>query len=310
MLEIHVSSEVAEDVAGWLVELGAGGVEEQPGAADSRLVTYGEDRTALGGLGQRVRERLRSLGIGARARVRQAPALLSTWDTEWMRYLEPVRISPTLTLVPTTRSGAGSPPRGDVPPGRAVVLEPAMAFGFGEHPTTRLAARILETECRARPTPSVLDLGTGSGVLAIVAAVSGARRVVGLDVEPVAVAAARRNATLNGVARLCRFSVTPLSRVRSKFDVVVANIDARTLAELARPLTRALSVGGVLVLTGLLAEQANDVSARYRELGFRATRTKREGEWVALRFVGRAGSRERRARPATVRRTIRKPRSR
>src|SRR4029077_18047415 len=131
-------------------------------------------------------------------------------------------------LVPTT----AEEPR---EPGVMVRLGPALAFGFGEHPTTRMAASEVERRCRGGAR-RVLDFGTGSGVLAVVAAVSGAARVIGLDVAPAAVGAARADAARNGVSKKCRFAEGSPGRLGAPFDLVVANVDLSTLIGLAESL--------------------------------------------------------------------------
>jgi ribosomal protein L11 methyltransferase len=169
-----------------------------------------------------------------------------------------------LVAVPTT-SAAPRLARGT----RAVLLEPALAFGFGEHPTTRLAARAVEEVCLRRKTDRVLDAGTGSGILAFTALLSGARRVVGVDVDPAAVVAARRNAKRNGLADRCRFSRTPVARLRGRFGLVVANIRFAPLVRLAPALARLVAARGVLLLSGVLVSERRELELRYLGLGFR-----------------------------------------
>jgi ribosomal protein L11 methyltransferase len=265
---------------------------------------YGRSRPALARLGRALGAALRTLRIETPVAVRPAPPRVAHWDTEWAHHLRPVRLSRSLTLVPTTWAGPVEPG------GRALHLEPAMAFGFGEHPTTRLAARAIERACAGRRGASLLDVGTGSGVLSIVAAASGAGRVVGLDVDPIAVRAARGNAARNGVGALCRFSTRPVAKVRRRFDLVVANIDAATLDALAPSLVRVLAPRGVMLLTGLLDEQRRAVVTRYREAGMSVTRSAREGEWVLVTLARRPARGARRPRARRAPGTSRTPRSR
>jgi ribosomal protein L11 methyltransferase len=130
----------------------------------------------------------------------------------------------------------------------------------------------------------VLDFGTGSGVLAVVAAVSGAARVIGLDVAPAAVAAARANAARNGVSKKCRFAEGGLGRLGAPFDLVVANVDLSTLIGLAESLGKRVARGGTLLVTGFLEEDARELSLRYRALGFRASGRREEYGWALLAF--------------------------
>jgi ribosomal protein L11 methyltransferase len=165
-----------------------------------------------------------------------------------------------------------------------VILDPGMAFGTGTHPTTALCLRALSALLAARPGAAVLDVGTGSGLLAIAAARLGARRAVGTDDDPVALRVAAENAARNGV-RL-ELLADPPEAVPGAFEVVVANILANTLVELAADVAAHLEPGGVALVSGILAPQEAEVRAAYRRAGLRAMpeRDRRDGEWSLLAF--------------------------
>ncbi len=271
-LRVSLPSRFAEAVAASLIEQGAGGVEITSRDGRAILRVYGEGRPALDAQAKAARLLLRQRGIPNEISVCFAE-VNADWETSFMRDLEPVRISRSLTLLPTT--AAESPTAG-----RIVRLGPAPAFGFGEHATTRLAARAVDRACRVGAR-SVLDVGTGSGVLALVAASSGATRVVGIDFDSRAVAAARANATLNS-ATACTFSATPIARLRARFEVVVANVDLNTLLALAVPVARAVAPGGSLFLAGFLREHATELEARYVALGLTKSSRKVEAGWALV----------------------------
>lgn len=173
-------------------------------------------------------------------------------------------------------------PLGEVGPEDVVVeVDPGAAFGHGAHPTTRLCLAALEAELEVRPGGAVLDVGSGSGVLAVAAARLGAARVVAVDIDPAAVAATRANAAANGVAdRIEASSVGPpggraggqdppvgsLASLPGPFDVVVANIGAATLVALASDLVGLVAPGGVAVLSGLLDPPPPEVGAAHAPL--------------------------------------------
>jgi len=307
MLTVRVPADVGDVLAAALMELGAGGVEQEPepdGSVEA-LRVYGRQRSRLVTWARRLRELSAELGLPCSARVGPAPASTAGWDTAWAASLEPVRVSRTLVLAPATAK------RVEAPSTHVVLLEPARAFGFGDHPTTRLAAAAVERACRGGAR-TVLDVGTGTGVLAIVAALSGASRVVGIDVDPEAIATARRNGRTNGAHAHVSFVRTPLARIRETFDLVVANVDYRILLDLSPAVVRTVARGGTLLLTGVLGRHAGDVERCYRELGFEpALRRKTEGGF-ALLSLSRAGSsaRSRGAPPPQRRGTTRKTRSR
>ncbi len=194
------------------------------------------------------------------------------WQLAWTRQLEPVQITPSLRLVPGLPSGVRK--RGEI------YLEPALTFGFGEHPTTRMALRFLSS--RVRPHSTVLDVGTGSGVLALSAAYLGARHATGIDIDAVSVAAARRNAVTNDLAARCTFSSAQLGSVESEFSVVVANIDAQTLRGMAQDLSTRVGPGGCIGITGVLDEQQTDVIEAFSDAGIELKRIDAEGDWVLL----------------------------
>lgn len=181
-------------------------------------------------------------------------------------------------------------------PGPVVRLDPGLAFGTGSHPTTRLCLTAL---AQAAPlTGAVLDYGCGSGVLAIAALQLGARPAVAVDYDPQALLATRDNATYNGVrCEVAEGTAEPVPGAlhiclpehfddTQRFDLVVANILANPLIELAPRLQSVLRPGGRLILAGLLAEQAGAVMAAYSQIEFAGTQAL-EGEWQCLNGLKR-----------------------
>lgn len=199
-------------------------------------------------------------------------------EQDWVRLtqsqFEPIPISPRLWIVPSWHE---EPDPGAI----NLVLDPGLAFGTGSHPTTRLCLKWLEAELT--PGESVLDYGCGSGILAIAAKKLGAGEVHGVDIDPQAVAAARDNAARNGVA--ITFAL-PGQGPRAQYDVVLANILANPLRVLAPALAAAVRPGGRIVLSGILAEQADEMNALYGQW-FAMTPPVREEGWARLSGVRR-----------------------
>lgn len=163
----------------------------------------------------------------------------------------------------------------------ALVIDPGHSFGSGSHPTTRLC--LAGVERLVGPGARVADIGCGSGVLAIAAARRGARPVVAIDIAEEAVVATTANAARNGVASVVHTSTDPMSALAPcGFDVVVANIGAAVLRSSAPDLVGLLAADGVLLLSGVLDEQADAVVDAYVALGPMSVRTDVEGEWCAL----------------------------
>ena len=168
------------------------------------------------------------------------------------------------------------------PPGLTrIVIEPGMAFGTGDHATTRFCLESVDAALARRPGASVLDVGTGSGVLAIAARKQGASRVAGTDNDPVAIRVALENAELNG-SKDIDFSTHPLDQVTGPFDVVLANILANTLVDLAPALAEKLAPRGELYLAGILAHQVDEVLAAYLAQGLKLRERRLDGEWALL----------------------------
>jgi ribosomal protein L11 methyltransferase len=273
-LTIDAPRDSAEERAADLFDLGASGVEvrdgegtpmpgaAQPAAGRALLVAFFPDRpsadvarAALGG------------------DVTELPD--EDWSESWKRGLGPL----TVGRVHVRPSWVDAPaPAGLV----EVVLDPGMAFGTGTHPTTSLCLASLSDLLGARAGASVLDVGTGSGLLAIAARKLGAGRVAANDNDPVAVEVARENAARNGV--VLELTVAPLAGIAGTFDVVVANILANTLVELAPELAAKLTPGGVVLLSGILAPQEAEVRAAYVAAGLAPLRggDRRDGEWSLL----------------------------
>ncbi len=176
---------------------------------------------------------------------------------------------------------------GPVTPGRLTIrLDAAVAFGSGEHGSTRGCLRALERVAYRRPR-RILDLGTGSGILALAAARLLHRRVRGTDIDPWSVRTARANARLNRAGGLTRFFradgwSSPLVSGGGPYDLVFANILARPLCRMARPLAGHLAPGGTAILAGLLVSQARWVLAAHRRQGLVLERSGADGKWCTL----------------------------
>lgn len=192
----------------------------------------------------------------------------------WRAWAKPIRAGRRILLQPDWLPAAPAPD--DI----VVSLDPGRTFGSGSHPSTRLVLGILED--RVRAGDEVLDVGTGSGVLAVAACLLGARTAVGIDIDPAAVDVTRANAVANGVDGMVSASTRPLAEVAGEFDVVLANIGARILSELAEDLLRRTRPGGWLALAGLLAGQVDSVVARFVAVGAVLVEQRDEEGWAAV----------------------------
>ena len=205
-------------------------------------------------------------------------------DQDWIRLsqqgLAPVRAGRFFVF--------GAHDAGQVPPGAIpICIEAGLAFGTGHHETTWLCLSVLDQLSRRRCFERALDLGCGTGLLAIAAAKLWKKPVIASDIDPIAVGIAKDNARGNGVASLvraiCADGLThPSLRTRAPFDLIVANILASPLTQLAPAIVRALAGDGVLVLSGLLRNQENLVVSYYAPHGLILRARRRDGPWSAL----------------------------
>lgn len=200
------------------------------------------------------------------------------WAETWKAHYHPIAIGRRLLILP---AWLPSPEAGRLP----IVLDPGMAFGTGTHPSTQLCLAAIEDHLR--PGDEVVDLGCGSGILSIGAARLGAARIRALDIDPLAVRITSQNAERNGVSSAIQASAGSLPDVLEacapSADLLVANILAPVLeAMAAQGLARAVRPGGIVILAGILAEQAEAVLQACLENGLERLEERGAGEWVAL----------------------------
>jgi ribosomal protein L11 methyltransferase len=195
------------------------------------------------------------------------------WAHGWKEHFHPLKIG-RVVIKPSWREWAGSP--GEI----VVELDPGMAFGTGLHPTTKLMIEGLQD--RVRPGMEVLDLGTGSGILAIPAARLDAR-VTALDISDVAVEVARENVAINNVAAHVSVAEGTIDAVAGRrFDLILANIIASVLVDIAPDLARALKPGGEVLASGIIDERVDLVRTALTAAGLEITNAVREGDWWLL----------------------------
>ena len=203
--------------------------------------------------------------------------ILSLRQSQWLptKPAPPTRIGPTLEILHHR-------PKRNVSKNQLVIPH-GLAFGSGEHATTFMLLRALTHE---PPFERVLDLGTGSGVLALAARHFGARKIVATDFDPAAVRTARQNEALNFPTPIIRWQRADVKKLFTKvpYDLVLANLFSGILIEAAPRISAAVKPAGQLWLSGILRPQQDEVTAAYRGQGMRLTRATRRGKWVMLRF--------------------------
>jgi len=280
----HTPAAMADEAAGLLVARGALGCSvvemTRPGTRPKRTVTleaYFENvtRSEI----DRIRRALDAAGMlasnGASNGVRRVTD--PGWSTMWQSRFRPFRIGRRFLLVP--------PWQRDHEDGRvSIVIQPGQAFGTGHHPTTAGTLRAIEEAIAASPRASALDVGTGSGVLAIAMGLLGVQDIIAIDVDTVALENAEENAALNRMGNRIRFSPVPLNSIRRRFDLITANILTPTLIEFAPKLTQMLTTNGRVILSGILAREADEVARHYAP-SLRELRRAINRGWATLVFA-------------------------
>ena len=273
----------ADEVGSAIVALGALGCEvgKLPRAAEAplrsprmaRLTAYFEDanQTRLRQISETIQA---SVVLGELPRLTISQIEDPGWATMWMTRFEPFTIGKRLLIVPPWNKEQKKKRL-------RIVIQPGQGFGTGHHGSTYGVMRILEELYRKRSYARVLDVGTGSGILAIAMKLLGASDITAIDNDPVALDNARENAELNGVGRDLRISAVPLNSIRRHFDLITANILTPILIAMAPRLKRNLATTGRLILAGILAREAADVLAAYQP-DLRCIGRRTDRGWTAL----------------------------
>lgn len=280
-LTVDVPEEESELAQSVLYDYGASGLEVRdslnktvaqvraPAPGEAILIAYYEDRGAAADAQEELAGRFPT------ARFALEDVVERDWSVEWRSQIKSVTVGRLWVGPPWERPTA--------PADKACLfIEPKMAFGTGDHPTTSLCLEAVDGFMAAHPGASVLDVGTGTGVLAFAAKKLGAARCVGIDNDATSVELAKECMQENGLEGV-ELSTRTLHGVEGAFDLVLANILANTLIELA-PLI-APKVRQRLVLAGVLVPQAEEVSAAFVKAGLRAAGHKSIGEWIRLEFT-------------------------
>ena len=270
-----------------LVDEGLGARLDPSRPATVRAYLPARDRAAAERAAAEVAEalgHLQAFGLRPIGELRTRIVEEADWADAWKAYFPVMRIGRRLVIRPTWRRHRRAPD--DV----VLALDPGMAFGTGLHPTTRLCLAGVEalSDRGVLAGARVLDVGCGSGILAIAALKLGAATALGLDTDPIAIEATRANARRNALVRRVRVREGSLPSGAASFDVVLANLIAGLLVPLADGLFHELRPGGHLLASGIFVDREGDVRGAFETAGLAVTGRTAEGDWVALEAVRRA----------------------
>jgi ribosomal protein L11 methyltransferase len=201
------------------------------------------------------------------------------WAEAWKAHFHVLRVGRRIVIKPSWRRHRR------VDDEVVIDLDPGMAFGTGLHPTTRLCLEALEARADRGPLGRALDVGCGSGILSIAAVKLGATRALGIDIDPIAIEATLANARHNRAGRRVRAREGSVPSDEGPFDLVLANLIAGLLIELAVPLAAELVRGGTLIASGIFIDRAKDVRRALEAAGLEVTHRLDETDWVALEAI-------------------------
>ncbi|OGQ98651.1 MAG: hypothetical protein A2505_10120 [Deltaproteobacteria bacterium RIFOXYD12_FULL_55_16] len=288
-ITITASETISDPIADFICEQ-TGGVEQIPvasaNAAQEQIIGYLKN-------GPHAPEKLKEIEAYLTELARLLPEEEKTplkteivpdedWNKTWKEGFKPLPITAHLVIKPTWESYQPGPGE------KVIELDPGMAFGTGHHASTKLALEFIEALFHDTTTPpkTVLDVGTGTGILAMAAALFGAQETLAIDNDLEAVAVAEENILRNGLLPSITANGLALEDIPRQFDLVIANIIHDTLLDLAAHLAARLAQNGRLILAGILTgPQTDNIRAAYNALGLKHQGTRTEGEWSALLFA-------------------------
>ncbi len=275
-IDVHILVSVnASELAGLLYEHGLLGVWEQDGV----IHLYWDDITWSELVLDRVNEALQQFGVSRRSddiAVLQVPS--KDWNAKWTESVQPIRIGEHILIRPSWVGMDRSP--GDI----EIIIDPKQAFGTGHHVTSQLLVEWLE-HC-IQGGERVLDVGTGSGILAMVALRLGARSAVGVDSDSVAIACAKEYAKVNHFDSKLELHAQDIGALSAdnSFDLLLANIDRRTLLANHSTLGKLSNPQTNLLVSGILNVDEFDIVRKYTGNGWRCVEVRKREEWIAIHF--------------------------
>ena len=281
VINLLAPRELEEGISNFLIEQGATGIEEiDEDLKWERLKAYflkdGKEKSVPYTLHRYLRSLQTISPEIPSIKIETVTIPEQDWGENWKKFFRPIQVGSRFTIKPPWSKIRLK--KGQIP----IVITPGMAFGTGTHASTKLCIPVLEARLRRRGL-SVLDVGTGSGILSIVAAKLGAGEVLGLDIDGVAVRAARENVRQNGVSDIVRIRKGRIGDIRRKFDMIIANIDHKSLRRMRISLLRHLKAQGYLILSGILEVEGDLFRQHYLKTGLlRWAKMTQEEEWICL----------------------------
>lgn len=278
---LHLSLEIGaakiDAVASFLVDQGAPGVVLKRRGLEAYFRRSPNDAALKRKVGRFLHDVAMLGRRRARPRVRWRVIVGENWHDSWRRFIKPRRVGKSFWVTPPWLAPVKFRSR------QVITIEPGLAFGTGTHATTRGCMEFLEgvAEALGGREFTALDVGTGAGILAIALVKLGAKQVWAIDNDAVALEVARENLRANDALKRVRLSSVKPGAIRRRFPVVVANLTAETIIDLAAALEKKVAAKGFLILSGILSHKADGIIRRFHK-SFRVARQKRGREWATL----------------------------
>ena len=286
---VHSPLATSESIASFITDLTGSGVEiadDKDSDDQVYILGYlaGEDPTnpdILASINTYLSDIYQQLPQFAQASLELDSIKDQDWHRKWKESFKPFRLSENIIVKPSWEKYNAGPNE------KIIEIDPGMAFGTGLHASTRLATELMEQHLSTTPSPprSVLDVGTGTGILAIGAALLDCKNITAIDNDPEAIIAAVDNIRANRMEEFIKASTTDLAELNGPYEMILANIIHNTLVEMAPTLAKLLAPGGILILAGILSgKQAENITDIHNDNGLTMIRTLSSGEWSALSF--------------------------
>jgi ribosomal protein L11 methyltransferase len=288
-LQVEIPALLIEPVSNFLMEQGSTGIIEKTESPrkkknSKRLTAYFPNDSAFRPVPKKLKIYLSSLGtlhcssFSFQTRVIRE----EKWAEAWKENFKPLHVTSNLVIKPPWEKYRAREKE------TVIEIDPGMAFGTGTHATTQMCLRELDKIIPSlRKPPSILDVGTGSGILAIAARKFGAEKILALDIDPVAIECALQNAEANQVKDGIDFRVGSIAGLRRVFDIVVANLLPQELLKLTSSLAKRISSRGVLVISGILRGQKREIVNAFIQQGLKVLHAIEDKGWVCCVFKKR-----------------------
>jgi ribosomal protein L11 methyltransferase len=274
-LELYCGCGQAESLGGLLMEKGSLGVEYQTESSTDKLVAYFDESLSIE-LREEINVLLADFDV-TQPQMRWSVYEDIGWSKRWREFFKPLEIGNRLVICPSWEEYKPNAAQ------RVLKLDPGMAFGTGQHPTTRGTLLLLDKHLTTGDR--ILDVGCGSGILAIASLLLGAKQAIGIDNDPDAVIIAQENAIQNGLSEQAEFKVGVASELHEQFDLVMANIQAEILQQTAADLLTCVKNTGILIMSGILNNKVKDLVKTYIDLGAILCDTYCEEEWFSIAMI-------------------------